>query len=87
MFGLTPWHLLLVLGVALIVLGPGKLPETGAAIGKAIRGFQDGVAGRDEPVAAPVAPPTPPAATSSSQPPSAPVASRAVTGESGETSA
>ena len=57
MFGaLTPWHLLLVLGVALIVLGPGKLPETGAAIGKAIRGFQDAASGRDEAVPAPTAP-------------------------------
>jgi len=87
MFGLTPWHLLLVLGVALIVLGPGKLPETGAAIGKTIRGFQDAVTGRDEPVPAPVAPAAPPAATSSSQPPSAPMDSRTAAGESGETSA
>ena len=87
MFGLTPWHLLLVLGVALIVLGPGKLPETGAAIGKAIRGFQDAVAGRDGPVPTPAAPAAPPAATPSSQPPSAPAASRTANGESGETSA
>jgi sec-independent protein translocase protein TatA len=87
MFGLTPWHLVLVLGVALIVLGPGKLPETGAAIGKAIRGFQDAVAGRDEPVAAPVAPAAPPSAASSIQSPSSPVASRTANGESGETSA
>jgi sec-independent protein translocase protein TatA len=49
---LSPWHLILVLGIALIVLGPGKLPETGAAIGKAIRTFQDAVNGRDEITAA-----------------------------------
>ena len=48
MGALSPWHLLLVLGIALIVLGPGKLPETGAAIGKAIRSFQDAVNGHDE---------------------------------------
>ena len=48
MGALSPWHLILVLGIALIVLGPGKLPETGAAIGKAIRTFQDAVNGRDE---------------------------------------
>ncbi len=48
MGALSPWHLLLVLGIALIVLGPGKLPETGAAIGKAIRSFQDAANGRDE---------------------------------------
>jgi sec-independent protein translocase protein TatA len=84
MFGaLTPWHLLLVLGVALIVLGPGKLPETGAAIGKAIRGFQDAVAGRDEPVVAPAAP----SQAASSSPPSDPAASRTADGEPGETPA
>jgi TatA/E family protein of Tat protein translocase len=37
--------------IVLIVVGPGKLPETGAAIGKAIRGFKDAVdtgdAGKD----------------------------------------
>ena len=55
MGALSPWHLILVLGIALIVLGPGKLPETGAAIGKAIRTFQDAVNGRDEITAAPAA--------------------------------
>ena len=55
MGALSPWHLVLVLGIALIVLGPGKLPETGAAIGKAIRTFQDAANGRDEITAAPAA--------------------------------
>ena len=39
MAGLTPAHLILVLVVALFVLGPGKLPEVGAALGKSIREF------------------------------------------------
>jgi len=47
--GLTPTHLILVLAIALVVLGPGKLPEAGAALGKAMRGFRDAVNGRDEP--------------------------------------
>jgi len=34
MAGLTPGHLLLILIIALIVIGPGKLPEVGAALGK-----------------------------------------------------
>jgi len=38
--GLTPGHMLLILIVALIVIGPGKLPEVGAAIGKSVREFQ-----------------------------------------------
>ncbi len=46
-FGLTPAHLILVLAVVLIVVGPGKLPETGQALGKAIRGFREGFEGRE----------------------------------------
>ena len=40
MAGITPMHLILVLVVALFVLGPGKLPEVGAALGKSIREFR-----------------------------------------------
>ena len=40
MAGLSPAHLFLILVVALIVIGPGKLPEVGAAIGKSLREFQ-----------------------------------------------
>jgi sec-independent protein translocase protein TatA len=35
-----PMHLLLILVIVLIIFGPGKLPEIGGAIGKAIRGFK-----------------------------------------------
>jgi sec-independent protein translocase protein TatA len=38
---LTPTHLLLILGVALLVLGPKRLPEAGRGLGSAIRGFKD----------------------------------------------
>jgi TatA/E family protein of Tat protein translocase len=38
--GITPLHLLLVLIIALIILGPGKLPEVGTALGKGIREFR-----------------------------------------------
>jgi TatA/E family protein of Tat protein translocase len=38
---LSPTHLLLVLAVALLVLGPKRLPEAGRGIGSAIRGFKD----------------------------------------------
>jgi TatA/E family protein of Tat protein translocase len=40
-WGLTPAHLIIILVIVLIVVGPGKLPDTGAAIGKALRGFKD----------------------------------------------
>src|SRR5207248_11612741 len=38
---LSRTHLLLILVVALIVLGPKRLPEAGRGIGSAIRGFKD----------------------------------------------
>jgi sec-independent protein translocase protein TatA len=37
---LQPMHLLLILVIVLIIFGPGKLPELGSSIGKAIRGFK-----------------------------------------------
>jgi sec-independent protein translocase protein TatA len=38
---LSPTHLLVILVVALIVLGPKRLPEAGRGLGSAIRGFKD----------------------------------------------
>jgi sec-independent protein translocase protein TatA len=35
-----PMHLLVILGIVLIIFGPGKLPELGSTMGKAIRGFK-----------------------------------------------
>jgi len=47
-----PTHLLLILGIALLVLGPKKLPELGKGLGESIRGFKSAMAAReDEPVA------------------------------------
>lgn len=36
-----PLHLLLILGIALLVFGPKKLPELGKGLGEAIRGFKN----------------------------------------------
>jgi sec-independent protein translocase protein TatA len=38
---LSPTHLLLILAVALIVIGPKRLPDAGKGLGSAIRGFKD----------------------------------------------
>jgi sec-independent protein translocase protein TatA len=38
---LSPTHLILILAVALIVLGPKRLPEAGRGLGSAMRGFKD----------------------------------------------
>ena len=61
MFGLTPAHLIIILVIALIVVGPGKLPEVGSAIGKSIKEFQKAVGPVQDAIATPVAQPAPPA--------------------------
>lgn len=40
MFNIGPWELMLILLVALIVVGPGKLPEVAKSIGKGINEFK-----------------------------------------------
>ena len=44
MFGFGHWELLIILVIALIIFGAGKLPEIGSGIGSAIRNFKQGVA-------------------------------------------
>ena len=39
-FGLSPVHLLVVLGIVLVVLSPRRLPHLGSAAGKTIREFR-----------------------------------------------
>lgn len=39
-FNIGPFELLIVLVLALLVLGPGKLPEVGNALGRTIREFR-----------------------------------------------
>ncbi len=39
-FGIHPGFLLVLLVTVLIVFGPGKLPELGAAVGRGIREFR-----------------------------------------------
>ena len=41
----TPTHLLLVLGIALLVFGPRKLPELGKGLGEGLRGFKQAIKG------------------------------------------
>jgi TatA/E family protein of Tat protein translocase len=84
-----PLELIIVLVIALIVLGPGKLPDVGAALGKGIREFRrassdlQDAARTDSPNAAPpaaVPPPAAPAGTTAA-PPASPVASSESTTE------
>ena len=43
-----PTHLIIILIIALIIFGPGKLPELGSSIGKAIKGFKNAMAKPEE---------------------------------------
>lgn len=44
MFGLIgnfgPWELVLILFIVLIIVGPGKLPQVGQSMGKALQNFK-----------------------------------------------
>jgi sec-independent protein translocase protein TatA len=50
----SPMHLLVVLIIAVLVLGPKKLPEVGRSLGSGIRQFKDSIEGNDKPAAAAV---------------------------------
>ena len=44
---LQPTHLIVVLVVALLVLGPKRLPDAGRALGQGIREFKQSISGAD----------------------------------------
>lgn len=44
MFGGHIWELAIILGLALVVFGPKRLPEIGGALGKGIREFKQSTA-------------------------------------------
>lgn len=58
---LSPLHIVLVLAIAMLVIGPGKLPEVGSAVGRSLREFRRAASGDDElqPAAAVTAAPAP----------------------------
>ena len=61
-FSIGPGELILVLVIMLIVVGPGRLPSVGSALGRSIREFRSAATDQDgtEPGAAgsPVPPPS-----------------------------
>jgi sec-independent protein translocase protein TatA len=44
-----PMELIIVLVVALLALGPKRLPDAGRSLGRGMREFKDSITGRDEP--------------------------------------
>jgi len=53
-----PMHLLVIFGIALLVLGPKKLPELGKGLGESIRGFKSAMSGKEESASSSNAPTT-----------------------------
>jgi sec-independent protein translocase protein TatA len=51
-----PMHLVLIVGVVLLFLGPRKLPELGKGLGQGIRALKEGL--RDAPAPPPTAGPS-----------------------------
>ena len=47
-FRIGPMELLIVLGVALLVFGPKKIPELGKGLGDGIRNFKNAISGSGE---------------------------------------
>ncbi len=39
-FNIGPWELILILVILLIIVGPGKLPQVGQSLGKALQNFK-----------------------------------------------
>ena len=77
MGAIQPWHLILVLIIVPLVVGPGKLPEVGKGVGDAIREFRKATESHDAPALPPApgpaspTPVAPPAGTSAPLPPAA----------------
>ena len=79
-FNIGPGELILILIIALVVLGPGKLPDVASSLGKSVREFRKAAtdlsdAGKLDappPAAAPQAQPTAPAAPAAPAEPGAP---------------
>jgi sec-independent protein translocase protein TatA len=79
-----PVELIIILVIALIVIGPGRLPDVGAALGKSIREFRKASSDITDaarvdtsplpPAAAAPAPTAPVAPPVTTQPPAAPAA-------------
>ena len=60
MGSMSIWHWVIVLVVVVLLFGTKKLGNVGSDIGKAVKGFKDGVKGDEEKSAANPATPVPP---------------------------
>jgi sec-independent protein translocase protein TatA len=67
----TPWHIILILLIALLLFGGKRLPEMGRSLGHGMREFKDAVTGKspETPDTQPELPPAEPTATQTSAKP------------------
>jgi sec-independent protein translocase protein TatA len=67
----TPWHIVLLLLIALLLFGGKRLPEIGRSLGSGMREFKDAITGNSpaEPDSQPELPPAEPTATSTTAKP------------------
>ena len=52
---LQPWHIIIVVGLALLFFGGKKLPELGKGLGEGFRGFKEGMKGITDDTTTPAA--------------------------------
>ena len=45
---LSPFHIVIIMVIVLILFGPGKLPDLGKGLGKGIREFKEAMRGEAE---------------------------------------
>ncbi len=43
MFGLEPWHVAIIVVVAVVLFGSKKLPDLGKGLGEGLKGFKEGL--------------------------------------------
>jgi sec-independent protein translocase protein TatA len=66
-----PWHIIVLLGIALLLFGGKRLPEIGKSLGHGMREFKDAVTGNSSPDSEPqpeLPPAEPTAVTTTARP-------------------
>ena len=65
----TPWHIVLLLLIALLLFGGKRLPEVGKSLGHGMREFKDAITGNSPNEPQPELPPSEPTATATTPTP------------------
>ena len=53
----SPWHILLIIAIALLLFGPSKLADLGKGLGEGIRNFKSAIKNGEEKTKDPPKPP------------------------------